>query len=266
MNVVVVDVLGSVRATVDGTPARLGGRRPRAVLAALLLARGRVLTKDEIVDAVWGESPPRRAGTTVHGHIADLRWALEPRRAPGERATVVVRHPTGYALSIDRDRVDAERFAKLAAVGAAALAEGCPAAAIARFDQALGLWRGTPYADLADLDVVRGEVVRLEAVHRSLLEDRLVAGLALGRHAELLGDLTALTLEHPLRERAWALLALAQYRCGRQAEALATLRSARHILRTELGIDPGRELRRLERRLLQQDPSLDCETHRAAVS
>jgi predicted ATPase/DNA-binding SARP family transcriptional activator len=248
-------VLGPLRAEVGGRPAGLGGPRQRAVLALLLIARGRIVSAERILSEVW-EGSALPSLTTLHGYIADLRRALEPERAPGAPARLLVREGPGYALRAAPAAVDAERFADLAARGRRALADDEPEHAADLLGQALALWRGPAYADFGGAAFAVPDATRLEDLRAAVHEDRLAAVIASGQHAAAVGELEGLVAEQPLRERGWELLALALYRSGRQADALAALRAVRRRLADELGIDPGRGLRELEAAVLAQDPRL----------
>ncbi|MEU7746790.1 AfsR/SARP family transcriptional regulator [Nonomuraea sp. NPDC049158] len=259
MSVVAEDVrfgvLGPLRAEVGGRPAGLGGPRQRAVLALLLIARGRSVSAERILSDVWeGSRPPSL--TTLHGYVADLRRTLEPERAPGAPARLLVREGPGYALRAVPAAVDAERFTDLAARGRRALDGGEPRLAADLLGQALALWRGPAYADFGGAAFAVPDATRLEDLRATIREDRLAAVIASGEHAAAVGELEAVIAEQPLRERGWELLVLALYRSGRQADALATLRAVRGRLADELGIDPGRGLRDLETAVLAQDPRL----------
>ena len=222
----------------------LGGHRQRALLGALLLHRGEVVAVDRLVDALWGERPPPTASTALQNGVSQLRKLLGPE-------VVETRRP-GYALRVDPERIDAVRAERLAA--AAAAAEPERRAALLR--EALALWRGPALADLELEAFAAAEARRLEERRSSLLEDRIEADLALGRHAEVTGELEALVARHPLRERLRALLMLALYRSGRQVEALQAFAEARGRLVEELGIEPGPELRQVHASILRQSAAL----------
>ncbi|MBE2319568.1 AAA family ATPase [Solirubrobacter sp. CPCC 204708] len=228
----------------------LGGARQRALLAVLLLHANETLSADRLIDELWGDAPPPTAAKTVQVYISRLRRALK------DPAMIATREP-GYALRLDRERLDAHRFERMIAEGRAELAAGQPGRAAATLDSALSLWRGTPLADLADERFAERERSRLEDLRVTALEQLTEAELALGQHAHLLERLERLVAEHPYRERFRAQLMLALYRCDRQADALAAYRDARRRLADELGIEPGERLRELERAILTQDPRLD---------
>jgi DNA-binding SARP family transcriptional activator len=241
-------ILGSVEATGEDGPLSLGGRRQRAVLAALLLHAPHVVSRDALIADVWGPDAPETAATALHGHVSTLRKAIGNDR-------IVTRAP-GYALRIDQDELDVRQVDRLVGEGEAALARGEPARAGAALAAALELWRGEPLAGLEAVPFVEGERRRLEERHLAALELRIDADLALGRHREVVAELSDLVREHPLRERFRAQLMLALYRSGRQAEALEAYADGRRLLASELGLEPGDELRALQRSILEQDPAI----------
>ncbi|MGK5738062.1 BTAD domain-containing putative transcriptional regulator [Micromonospora sp. URMC 103] len=248
-------VLGEVRADDARGRLALRGARQRAVLARLLVARGRVVPVDRLVDALWDE-PPEGAVAALRTFVADLRRALEPDRPPRQPARLLVTTPPGYALHPAPDAVDAWRFETAVSESAELLTAGAPGAALARLDDALALWRGPAYAEYAGRSWARAEIDRLDELRMLAVERRAEALLALGRPGEAASDLRAHVADHPLREEAWRLLALARYRADRQGDALAALRRARETLVTELGVDPGPRLRQLEADILAQAPHL----------
>jgi DNA-binding SARP family transcriptional activator/tetratricopeptide (TPR) repeat protein len=248
-----VSILGPVTATREGTPIDLGGPRQRAVLALLVLARGEVVSADTLVDCVWGDRPPSDPANGLQAYISHLRRRLEPGSAARSRSTVIAREGRGYALRLPPAAVDAWRFEQLLQdAGAAA----DPVAAGALLTRALELWSGPVLADYADEPWAAAEIGRLTDLRDTAREQLLATRLEVGETALLVPDLEALVAAQPLREERWRLLALALYRSGRQADALAALRRARTTLAEELGVDPGPELQRLERDVLEQAPSL----------
>ncbi|MFD0110581.1 BTAD domain-containing putative transcriptional regulator [Streptomyces sp. NPDC127164] len=252
MEAVTFGVLGPVTAERAGAHLALKGPRHRAVLARLVLARRLVVPLDRLVHDLWDEPPPRAVGA-VRTFVGDLRRALEPGRPPRTPARLLVTEGPGYALRAAPDAVDAWRFE-----AAVAEADRLPAAqAPERLRAALLQWRGPAYADFAEAEWARGERSRLTELRLRAVERRAEILVDAGRAAEAVPDLDAHLTEHPWREEAWRLLALALYRTGRQADALAVLRRARDLLAAHLGIDPGPRLRRLEARVLAQDPDLD---------
>jgi DNA-binding SARP family transcriptional activator len=237
----------------------LGARKQRALLCALALHRGRSVPVDTLVDLLWSDRPPAGAVGTLQGYVAGLRRVLEPTRERRAAATVVVTVGDGYALSLPDRSLDLDRFE--AAVGACHQQVADPDGgdlelAASQADEALALWRGTPFPELDDAPAVVAERVRLEELRLLALEDRAAARLGLGQHAHVAAELEALTAQYPLRERLWALRAMALARSGRQADALEVLRTVRDVLIDELGIEPGPELQALQTAVLRQDPSL----------
>lgn len=239
-------VLGPVAAwDGDGDAIALKGPRHRAVLARLIVARRRVVPVTRLVEDLWTD-PPAGAVDAVRTFVAALRRALEPERPPRTAARLLVTEGPGYALRADPDAVDAWRFEQ--AVAAAATLPSRDG--LARLEEALEWWRGPAYAEFADETWARAERSRLAELRLQAVERRAEARLALGRAAEAVPDLDAHVAEHPWREDAWRLLALALYRTGRQGDALAVLRRARELLVEQLGLDPGPGLRRLEADIL----------------
>ncbi|WP_433162824.1 BTAD domain-containing putative transcriptional regulator [Kribbella sp. CA-247076] len=237
-------VLGPVAAWDDaGRPIALKGPRHRAVLARLIVARGRVVPASRLVDDLWID-PPDGALSAVRTFVASLRRALEPDRAPRSPARLLVTEGPGYALRTEA--VDAWRFERAVAAG------GLP-----ELSKGLALWRGPAYADFADEDWAQSERARLTELRLQAVERQAEARLALGLAAEAVPELDAHVTEHPWREEAWRLLALALYRTGRQGDALAVLRRARAMLIDQLGVDPGTALSRLETDILNQAEHLD---------
>ncbi|SPL96818.1 putative transcriptional regulator [[Actinomadura] parvosata subsp. kistnae] len=237
----------------DGRPRGIGSLKLRTLVSALVLAEGRPVAPAVLIDRLWGDEPPAEAQASLHSYVSHLRRLLEPGRPAGARSRLLTFGPVGYTLAIDQEQVDAARFLRLA--GQAEHASE-PAEVERLAGEALALWRGEPYQDLDDQAYVAAVRARLTEARERARELRVSAVIRQHRHAEALGELEALTHEHPLRERLWALRALALYRSGRQGEALEALRTARRILAEELGVDPGEELRALERDILGQSPAL----------
>ena len=249
--------LGPLAVTDTNGPVGVGGPKERLVLA-LLLARANVAVGiDAIVDAVWGDRPPRTAERTVHAYVARLRSALEPGRPRGTPHEILTTEGRGYRLAVLPEGFDALRFEQLATQGAAQLRRGDERAA-ATLRTALDLWRGDAFAGFADVDACAAEARRLDELRVAALEDRVDADLQAGGARELVAELDVLVGAHPFRERLWGQLMLALYRDGRQRDALAAYQRARAVLIDELGIEPGPELRRLEAAILAQDPVLDA--------
>jgi DNA-binding SARP family transcriptional activator len=241
----------------SGEPLDLGGQKQRALLGLLICAGGRVVSAARLVDELWGEAATTKAPASVHSYIANLRRALEPARSSRSAPTVLVTRPPGYALVLPLGSLDAATFERLTSTAREQVATD-PQRARTRLEDALALWRGDAYADVASAaSGLSVEAARLDELRLTATEDRWRTRLALGDHAAVAGEIESLLAAHPLREQAWALLALALYRSQRQGDALAALRRARTILADELGLDPGPDLRHLERAILGQDRTLD---------
>jgi len=242
-------VLGPLEVIVEGQALALGGTRQRALLARLLLDARRTVDADRLVEDLWGETPPETARKTIQVYVSRLRKLLPD-------GTLETR-PSGYQLTAPADTLDVERFVGLHSAGRAAMEARQPEQAVQALQEALELWRGRAYEEFSTEPFAAAEAARLEELRTAALEERIKADLALGRAAGVVPELEALVAEHPLRERLRAHLMLALYSCGRQAEALAAYREARRILSKELGIEPSRELRELELRILRHDPTLE---------
>jgi predicted ATPase/DNA-binding SARP family transcriptional activator len=234
----------------DGGVVPLGGPRQRALLGALLLDAGRAVPTGRLVETVW-ELPPASAEHAVQVYVSKLRKALAATGGGGER---IVLRRGGYAALVEPEELDLARFRALTREAAAA---GDPEAAARALSAALALWRGEPLACLDRVPVAEHARSALQEERLAAVEARVDAELALCRHAELVGELRRLVAAHPEREALWARLMLALYRSGRQTEALETFTLARTRLVELLGLEPGRELRELQRRVLEQDPTLE---------
>ena len=221
-------------------PAAGSGKRP-ALLALLLLSANRVVSTDRLMDDLWDGDPPATAAVAIQNAISQLRRLVGADR--------IVTHPGGYELRIAAGEFDVHQFER----GLADATEATePGSKLARLNEALALWRGPALADFAFEPFARAECERLEELRLTALEQRIDCEIALGRPAA--ADLKALIAEHPLRERLRAQLMLALYTAGQQADALAVYHETRRMLRDELGLEPGPELRRLERAILEQQP------------
>nr|BFE58589.1 hypothetical protein GCM10020063_031150 [Dactylosporangium thailandense] len=253
------DVLGPLRIEVGGNPADAGGPRQRAVLARLVAAGGHVVPTDRFIDDLWQGEPPPKALAALQVYVSNLRRALEPGRAPRTPATVVVSMAPGYALRLPDEQVDAWRFESLLRRGSE-LSESDPREADRLLRAALDAWAGPAYAEFADESWATPEAARLEELRLACVEAAGRVALRLGRAALVVPELDRHVQEHPLREEAVHVLATALYRAGRQAEALAALRQARHRLADELGVDPGPALRALEADVLAHAEHLSADT------
>ncbi len=235
-------VLGPVEVRGSEGPVPLGGAKQRALLALLLLNANRVVSRDRLIDDLWGDDPPDTAVTSVQVYVSRLRKLLP-------ESTLLTRAP-GYLLAADPTAIDLRRFEALVAEAR----QADPDRAARTLREALALWRGSPLAEF-DEPFARIEARRLEDLRLTALEERIGADLELGRHVDVIGELETLIAEHPHRERLRALLMLALYRCGRQADALEAYRDTRAAL-DELGIEPSETLRQLEKAILTQDGNL----------
>ncbi|MBV9197417.1 MAG: winged helix-turn-helix domain-containing protein [Solirubrobacterales bacterium] len=256
MSVIEFRLLGPLEVWRDGRQLAVGGAKPRALLAVLLLRAGRVVSTDELIDALWGEHPPEGAANALQAHVSALRRALGPERGQGDADQVLITRSPGYVLPLEGHYFDLVRFERLLAQARAAMDKD-PALAADRFREALGLWRGPALADFVYESFASADVARLEEMRLSAVEDRMECELALGRHAEVAAELEGLVAEYPLRERLAGQLMLALYRCGRQAAASRVFRSTRQALVDGLGMEPGPPLRELLQRVLEQDPELE---------
>jgi DNA-binding SARP family transcriptional activator len=237
-------ILGPLEVEEAGQLLPLGGAKQRALLALLLLHANEVVSRDRLIDELWAGSPPDSGRTALQVHVSQLRKALG--------RDLILTQPPGYLIRVSDGELDLHRFDRL--VARARAEEPAQAARLLR--EGLALWRGAPLAELGD-SFAPAERARLEEQRLAALEQWIEAELALGRHAELVPELEGLVREHPLRERLRGQLMLALYRCGRQADALSVYGQGRRLLQEELGLEPGEDLRRLERAILNHDPSLD---------
>ena len=240
-----IAVLGPM--TLDGGGGPLG-RRDRVVLSALAVHPGDVVSADRLADVLWGDDPPASAEKVIQGCVVRLRKALGPR--------AIETSPAGYRLAVPLAEIDTQRFERAVEHARDLLASGEPERASAVLSEALVLWRGDPLSELGGWDIARIEASRLGELRLEADELYVEATLRSGHHDRVMAKAQAMVREAPLRERRWALLALAQYQAGNQADALRSLRRVRALLGNELGIDPGPEIEQLEQAILRQDPSL----------
>jgi YVTN family beta-propeller protein len=254
-------VLGPLQVLDDGSELPLGSPKERELLAVLLLHRGAVVSRNRLIEELWGESPPPTAAKALNVHVSELRKTLARN---GEQP--ITTRPPGYALRVEAERLDAARFERLVSEAQDRVAAGDPKSGRRLLRDALALWRG-PVLDGVELEATaRNEARRLEELRLAAQMDRLDCDLALGLHEQAISELEALVTEHPLRERLRAQLMLALYRSGRQADALRCYRDARETLVGELGIEPSVPLQRLERAILNHDPSLEAASGVARVA
>jgi DNA-binding SARP family transcriptional activator len=241
-------LLGPVAARDDGRELQLGGPKQRALLAILLLHANTVVSRDRLIEGVWGERPPPTADHTLDNYVSRLRKTLGDDR--------ISRRPPGYVLHVHAHELDLERFRTLMETGRGQLARNEPTQAATTLRSALALWRGPALADVLYVPFASEEAQRLEDLRLSALENRIEADLELGSGAELVGELESLVRDHPFRERFLGQLMLALYSSGRQTEALSAFQNGRQRLAEELGLEPGPELHDLQRRILEHDETL----------
>jgi YVTN family beta-propeller protein len=241
-------ILGPIEVRIDGAAVNLGGPKQRAVLALLLLHANEVVSRDRLIEGVWGERAPATAGRSLDSYVSRLRTLLGADR--------IGRRPPGYAIRVEPGELDLERFECLLEQGRVSLAAGDATSASDRLREALAIWRGPPLADLLYEPFASPEAARLEERRLVAFEALVDSDLELGRGGELAGELERLVDENPFRERSVAQLMEALYQAGRTREALAVYQSARHRFSDELGLSLSPQLSELEHRILTHDPSL----------
>ena len=250
-----VGVLGPVAAWDGDKELAVGQPRQQAVLGILAMRANRVISRGELVDAVWGQDPPASAEGGVYTYVAGLRRVIEPNRSLRGPGRVLVSSGAGYVLHLVPGQPDAVAFEQnLARARQLRKAEDL-SGAVGALNAALALWRGIAFAGVPG-PFAETERVRLGELRSAAAEERADVLLSLGRHEEVVPDLTAMVTDHPLRERMRGLLMIALYRCGRQAEALRVFAAGRRVLAEELGIDPGADLSRIHQQVLTMDPGL----------
>jgi predicted ATPase/DNA-binding SARP family transcriptional activator len=242
-------VLGPMEVRRGDQALSLGGAKQRVLLAILLIEANHVVGLERLADLLWRDEPPATADHIIEVYVSQLRRALEPAGAPYR---ILVRKPSGYMLQVPPDAVDAAEFHALVEAARSA----APEQAAAQLTRALSMWRGPALADFAGEPFAVSEAARLNELRLHAREEWIEAGLALGRHWQLIGELQALVEKHPLRERLCGQLMLALYRSGRQAEASDLYQRTRQRLVDELGMEPGPDLQLLLKRILQQDAGL----------
>jgi DNA-binding SARP family transcriptional activator/Tfp pilus assembly protein PilF len=240
----------------SGRELDVGQPRQQAVLAILAMRANRVISRGELVDAVWGPDAPPTAEGGIYTYIAGLRRVIEPGRSARGSGRVLVSTRAGYVLHLVPGQPDAVAFDQHLGRARQLRKSGDLAAAAGALDAALGLWRGAAFAGVPG-PFAETERIRLSELRSAAAEERADVLLSLGRHEEVVPDLTAMVADHPLRERMRGLLMIALYRSGRYAEALRTYADGRRVLADELGIDPGSELSRIYQQVLTSDPALD---------
>jgi DNA-binding SARP family transcriptional activator len=254
-------ILGPLEVVEDGNPVALGTLKERLVLAVLLLHANEFVSRERLIDDLWGPAPPPTARQAVNVYLSKLRKTL------GVVGTDPIATASGgYRLLVDPERLDASRMQRLVACAREHVSRGELESAAERFREALALWRGPTLAGLLLESRGRDEVARLDELRLAVLMDQIDCDLALGRHEQALGELGVLVREHPLRERLRAQQMLALYRAGRQADALGAFAEARRTLVDDLGIEPSEALQRLQQAILRHDPSLETAEGTATVN
>ncbi|HEY6309330.1 MAG TPA: BTAD domain-containing putative transcriptional regulator, partial [Streptosporangiaceae bacterium] len=251
-----VGVLGPVTAWYGNNELRVGQPRQQAVLGILAMRANRVISRGELVDAVWGQDPPASAEGGIYTYVAGLRRIIEPGRSLRGPGRVLVSSGAGYVLHLVPGQPDGVAFEQQLVRARQLRKNGDQSGAVTALEGALGLWRGVAFAGVPG-PFAETERVRLGELRSTAAEERADVLLALARHEEVVPDLTAMVADHPLRERMRGLLMIALYRSGRHAEALRVFQDGRRVLAEELGIDPGSELSRIHQQVLTTDPALD---------
>ncbi|WP_155360046.1 AfsR/SARP family transcriptional regulator [Acrocarpospora macrocephala] len=250
----------------DGERLDLGPRKQRAVLALLALEPGRIVSMDRLIDELWADTVPSSAIGTLQAYISHLRRVLEPGRAPRTPPAILLTREPGYLLAVEPEQIDLVRFTAGVEQGRQALSRKAYGEALDALDRALATWRGEPLAEFSAYGFAQPVIARMSELQASATEDRFEARLALGDTGSSIADLERLVEAHPYRERLWGLLAMALYRAGRQADALAALRRARARLAEDLGLEPGPELRRVEQAVFDQSVTLEAQPPPKAVT
>jgi DNA-binding SARP family transcriptional activator/streptogramin lyase len=253
-------ILGPLEVVAEGESVELGALKERLVLGVLLLHANEFVSRERLIDDLWGEKPPPTARKAVNVYVSKLRKALSARGADP-----ITTAAGGYRLNVETEMLDASRMQALVAEARRRIGEGELESAAQDLQEALSLWRGPTLAGLQLESLGRNEVAQLDELRLTALMDRLDCDLALGRHEQAVGELGVLVREHPLRERLRAQQMLALYRADRQVEALEAYAQARQTLVDDLGIEPSEALQRLQQAILRHDPSLGTPEGTAAV-
>ncbi|HEV2451738.1 MAG TPA: AfsR/SARP family transcriptional regulator [Streptosporangiaceae bacterium] len=254
-----IELLGPFSVRINQLPVMPDAAKPSAVLALLALNAGSVVTVVSLMEELWGETPPPSALTTLQTYILESRKRIAAAIGPGQDPKWVLQtRQNGYLLDAPGARIDVEEFRELAHAGRAASEGGDHRAAAELLGRALAIWRGPALIDVRKGRVLELEVTALEESRLAVLGRRLDADLALGRHADIISELTALVASHPLNENFAAQLITALYRTGRISRALQVFQRLRNSLVDELGVEPSAQLQRLQHAILSRDPSLDA--------
>ncbi|MEU8779708.1 AfsR/SARP family transcriptional regulator [Streptomyces sp. NPDC048606] len=255
-----IQVLGPLSAEINGRSIVPTAGKPRQILALLALHPGRVIPVPTLMEEIWGHDLPHSAHTTLQTYILQLRrrlgTAMGPGRPQGAKEVLATRHG-GYLLQVPPESIDVNRYETLVTQGQSAFEDGDDETAARRLRDALGLWQGRALVDVRVGPILEIEVMRLEESRLVTVERRIDVDLRLGRHSELLAELTELTARHRQHEGLHSQLMVALYRSGRQGGALDVYRRLRHRLIGELGVEPSNQLQRLHQAMLTVDPALD---------
>jgi adenylate cyclase len=246
-------ILGPLSVRVDGRDVDVTAAKERALLALLLSAHGAVVSVERLAEDLWVGDPPDAAIPALRVHVSRLRKTL----AASGIDSILVTRPPGYAVDVDRDAIDAARFERLVAEARGLRDKGEPADAVERLRGALALWRGPALLEVASAPFAAAEAVRLDEMRLAATEECFDLELVCGRHRDVVAELDALVVAHPLRERLWAQRLVALYRCGRQPEALRAYQDLRRHLGDELGLEPSPELAALEQAIVSRSPALE---------
>jgi DNA-binding SARP family transcriptional activator len=258
-------VLGPLEVWVDRRPVAVGAHKLRVLLAALLVYANEVVSIDRLVDILWGQDPPDEAPSTLRKYVHCLRELIEPG-VPAGVARVLVTRPPGYMICLSPNQIDAGRFRAMVAHAQRRADAGDLTGAATRFDEALKTWRGPAWAEFTNEAFARADTARLEALRALAIENRFDVLLAVGRHADVIGELEALIAQAPLREKPRAQLMLALHRCGRRAEALRVYEAFRCYLADEVGLEPSTALQRLQHAIALQSAELDWSPPEASTN
>ncbi len=256
-----IGLLGPLSAYFNDRPVAPSAAKQRQVLALLALNAGRVVTISTLVEELWGDYPPRSYATTLQTYILQLRNALTAA-APGDpaaRGVLSTRH-CGYLLEAEACRTDVEEFGSLARVGRTAAETGDQRAVSDQLGRALQLWRGPALVDVRMGRVLELEAASLEETRLGVFERRIAADLALGRHTDLLGELTLASARDPMNENLCAFLMITLYRSGHVGRSLEAFHRLRSVLRDELGVEPCPRLQRLQLAILSGDPAVESQS------
>lgn len=255
---IVFRLLGPLSICLNGIQVTPSATKQRQIMTLLALNAGHVVTVPTLVEELWGDAPPRSSGTTLQTYILQLRNRISAAAAqdPEVRTMISTRHG-GYMLEAQACQADVAEFRNLARAGRAAAEAGDFITASDLLSRALALWRGSALADMRLGPVLELDATSLEEIKLGVLERRIKVDLALGRHTDLLGELTLLTAKNPMNENFCALLMIALYRAGHVGRALSAFQRVRSVLREELGVEPCPRLQRLQQHILSGDPALE---------